>query len=790
MGCSNTKEDEAPADQVDEKNGEKLLDDYYMGKLLGQGAAGAVYLCTKKNGWQEYAVKMIDQVETPLVDIKKEVAMLKKLAHPCVARLHSVYYETFFVCMVMEIYKGGDLIEGQQAHWTSKGLIPVPVVQNITKMMVQGIEWLHHNKVLHRDLKGDNYLMDRKGMEHPECRVYLCDFGTVQEANDGDRLNLKCGTKTYWSPEFYNLSYTLPVDVWAIGVIVYGMITCRFPFKTEEDTRNKPLKISSRLPKDGESFLRGVLERDENKRLTASGCMSHQFLSSIKSAAQVAEEKVDQSEKNAAATANIREGGANAAVKNRRQELLQREEDAHSARQKGVGNDALKMVRHRNSIVVTSDQLLADFEVSDKQKDKKSKFGWWNQAQCDEAKLKDWHGASPTKSSRGKSADDLLMREEQKKVEKMLVDHSIDISVFGTGQAKSMLEFATEIYKGQSQLMLDATKHKSIVRVVDVVLLRICYGSGSSKRYIIRSKEQWPDGRVREVNQLMGVKKFPWENGVETARRLLSERMGMQDCEVRFTQGHKEYLEEHENSPSYPGVSTVYRKEMFECTVVEPSEAILARLGVASGGSSEFSHKAADQYTRTYRWATEADIEQLKIKLRFSTEDFQVSSLIEAPVGYSEEELQTFLTDNNVDVSKFGVDGNKTLAAFSDELLTGKAALTRKEDGRIVRVVDLVVLDVEKEDGTTLVELSESKLSGGPEMPLNRMPAIKRRPDENMFWAAKRLLTRVMKISDVLVSIDGENIVVFEEEKDSSAYAGLPTVYRKVVISASATAGM
>jgi len=265
MGCSNGKSgadnqagcSDGSNKQEAKKESERLLDKYTLGKVLGQGAFGVVYACKKKASNEEFAVKMVDQVETPLIEIRQEVGMLKKLAHPCVVKLHDVFYEKVFVCMVLEIYRGGDMIEGMQLHWMSKGMIPVPVVQNMSKMMFQGVDWLHQRNVVHRDLKGDNYLQDRVDLEHPSCRVYLSDFGTVVDLPEGERLQSKCGTKTYWSPEFYDLNYGLKVDIWGLGVVIFGMVTGRFPFKGEEDVRVKQVKIPSRCGKDGESFFEG-----------------------------------------------------------------------------------------------------------------------------------------------------------------------------------------------------------------------------------------------------------------------------------------------------------------------------------------------------------------------------------------------------------------------------------------------------------------------------------------------------------------------------------------------------
>mmetsp|Transcript_80119 Transcript_80119/g.166658 ORF Transcript_80119/g.166658 Transcript_80119/m.166658 type:complete len:376 (+) Transcript_80119:93-1220(+) len=243
---------------------EKLLDKYTLGKVLGQGAFGVVYACKSKATREEFAVKMIDQVETPVSEIKQEVDMLRKLAHPCVVKLHDVYYEKVFVCMVLEIYKGGDMIEGMQLHWKSKGMIPVPVVQNMSKMMFQGIDWLHSKDVIHRDLKGDNYLQDRKDLEHPSCRVYLSDFGTVMNLGPNDRLRQKCGTKTYWAPEFYALNYGIKVDIWALGVILYELVCGYLPFgdncESTGDVCKEVLTGNLQFPSDLEGITRELIE--------------------------------------------------------------------------------------------------------------------------------------------------------------------------------------------------------------------------------------------------------------------------------------------------------------------------------------------------------------------------------------------------------------------------------------------------------------------------------------------------------------------------------------------------
>merc|ERR1719359_1662498 len=107
------------------------------------------------------------------------------------------------------------MIEGMQSHWKSKGQIPLPTVQKVSKQMLEGIAWCHKNHVVHRDVKGDNYLMKVRDISVPDNQIYLSDFGTVVDLQPGQRLKVTCGTKVYWAPEFYAMNYSFKVDVWA-----------------------------------------------------------------------------------------------------------------------------------------------------------------------------------------------------------------------------------------------------------------------------------------------------------------------------------------------------------------------------------------------------------------------------------------------------------------------------------------------------------------------------------------------------------------------------------------------
>ena len=83
----------------------------------------------------DFTVKVIDQVETPLNEIEKEVQMLQVLRHLAVATLHEVAYENVFMFVVLELYEGGDMTQDMMAHRNEKGMTPMDAVQQLTKQM-------------------------------------------------------------------------------------------------------------------------------------------------------------------------------------------------------------------------------------------------------------------------------------------------------------------------------------------------------------------------------------------------------------------------------------------------------------------------------------------------------------------------------------------------------------------------------------------------------------------------------------------------------------------------------
>lgn len=776
MGCSGSstadkatpndkgKGDTAKADSSTggSKTEEKLLDKYTLGAMLGQGAFGVVYACTKRGTKppEEYAVKMIDKVESHMSDIKREVDMLTLLTHPTIIRLVDVFWEKVFVYMVTDIYKGGDMIAGMQDHWKGKGMIPMDAIKNVSAQMIKSIAWCHAKNVVHRDVKGDNFLMDKKKIEDLTNRIYLSDFGTVKEIGKDERLNHSCGTKIYWSPEFYKMSYGQKVDVWAIGVVMFGLVTGKFPFKGEPDVKSKEINLPSRCPELAQDLLKKMLIKDEGKRIEAQQASEHKWFGGDGGKAATTNEVADPT-MSIGFVPEIAEAGAGAGIKERRRELVERLENA------------------KNSTAhISAAKVDAGYEVTDKS-DRTACFAWWPQD-----KFKPYDTIATGKAVA--ASDDMKANVEQStdQIKQMLTDHGIKTKAFGVDGARSFEEFNGEIQNGSARIMLDATRHKTVVRVVDVVLLRLFYkpASGGGKVYLVQLTEANSKGfEKKDLYQLAGTKKNPHENGKQVCLRVLEERLGLKELQVNLNFASKEDFEETEDSPSYPGVHTVYRKEIIEGQVMTTDPAVLKKVG-CSTKDGRWRAEDSKKVVRTFAWLDESRCQQKKVKLRAPRDATDISALVHPPIGLNSEELTTYLTANGFDVTLFGKDGCKSLKDFSDELVKGEATLSRTADGKVSRIVDVVIVRLQRPNGDLLIEASEKKSAAGIKKDLNRLPAVKRRSDENQFLAAHRVFSKVLKIDENHITIDVDGVMIAEEESSSKSYGGLRTYYRKRII--------
>jgi len=252
---------------------------------------------------------------------------------------------------------------------------------------------------------------------------------------------------------------------------------------------------------------------------------------------------------------------------------------------------------------------------------------------------------------------------------------------------------------------------------------------------------------------------------------------------VTFDWNSVERQEEETNSPSFPGVTTVYRKELVDCKVTASDKALQESVGLP--GFAEWSAKDQEGNTKFFAWMSDSEAEAKKVKI--TNQGSHISTLVRAPIGLDEEALRDYLTKAGVDVSKFGQNGTKTLKQFSSELIKGETRLLMTENGILV-ITEVVMVVLDKPDSKQTLVQTGQVWPDKKENRAVRIPGAKRRPDENQFLCARRILKRQLEIDENVVTLSQE-VGCLEEDRQTTSYPGLKTVYRKRIIRGSVVPG-
>ncbi|CAJ1365810.1 unnamed protein product [Effrenium voratum] len=681
-----------------------LLDHYRLGEILGEGSFGVVSACQEIVSGNEYAVKLVDKVESPLADIKREAQMMAMFNHPNIVKCYGVFYDTCFVCIVMSKFDGGDIVTALQERTKLRSCFADYDLVQVKRQMALAIEYLHLQGVVHRDIKGDNFLLDRPALTDPKCQVVLADFGTACSLEPGERLSQACGTKSFWSPEFYSLFYTQKVDIWAMGVICYGLLTGRFPFKGEIQTRTKEVVLPAHAHPDCVELIQSMLRKAEAERADATTLLKHRWLDGTRKRPFVRADSVE-SFTSVEGGAEFFEEAVDQGVKRRRHSLLDRMQMEHQSKDRPY-----RLLNHEAREFAQSDRHGRTWH-----------YKWLprNEMRKHQSMRRFAAPARPASPSTVPGVELPLFAQ-------FLSEYNIKTAAFGSGKAKPLAALAQEVETGASRLMLDAAEHKKLVRVKDVVVLKLV---DDKERLLIEVEEHFSDGRVRATGRLPGSKKETHENLRQTARRILEETLNLEPAMVKLDLAGAEYQHQELDSPSFPGLRTVYRKE------------------VVSGHVSTKDPKRREQFlgsgwraterggSRMLRWITEEEAGSMQLEEVEGNNNAPSvsSSLVLAPIGLKEPELRQYLEKLQVDVSAYGRDGAKSLKEFSEELIKGEVRLGKGENGEgcvVSEVVNLCIKNSQKDE-----VLLQVKQVGPGDFVSDKLllPCASRRPDDSRF---------------------------------------------------------
>jgi carbon catabolite-derepressing protein kinase len=204
------------------------LGEYTVHDDIGEGTFGKVKLATHAITGHRVAMKYLSKAvitkDKNKTRVKREFEYLRALRHPHIVKLYEVISTPTDIIFVME-YAGGELFN----HIVSYGSLPEPKARRFFQQLISGLEYSHRLKIVHRDLKLENVLID------DDMNLKIADFGLSAVISDGAFLTTSCGSPNYAAPEVLRGGmYAGPeIDVWSAGVILYVMLCGRLPFEDE-----------------------------------------------------------------------------------------------------------------------------------------------------------------------------------------------------------------------------------------------------------------------------------------------------------------------------------------------------------------------------------------------------------------------------------------------------------------------------------------------------------------------------------------------------------------------------
>ncbi len=252
---------------------------YELLQEIGRGGMGVVYKATQTSLNRPVALKVILSGSFASKEdherFRREVEAIATLKNPAIVQVYQVGETNGFPFCALEYIDGGNL-----AELIRKGKLPPKHAATLAKKIALGAHHAHENGIVHRDLKPANVLLQ---VEDNELQPKITDFGIAKRMLDDSNLTgtgMAAGTPQYMAPEQALANKEIPVgpaaDVYAIGVILYEMLTKEVPFDAQSPMEvmkrvvseaPRPLtKISRNVPRDLETICLKCLEKEAHNR--------------------------------------------------------------------------------------------------------------------------------------------------------------------------------------------------------------------------------------------------------------------------------------------------------------------------------------------------------------------------------------------------------------------------------------------------------------------------------------------------------------------------------------------
>ncbi|XP_025422209.1 serine/threonine-protein kinase Aurora-2-like [Sipha flava] len=255
------------------------LDNFDIGRALGKGKFGNVYLAREKSSGFIVALKVLFKTQILKANVehqlKREIEIQTHLRHPHIVRMFGYFHDDVRVYMILE-YAPKQLYKELQAQENKRFSEEKAAV--FIKQLAEALIYCHNKNIIHRDIKPENLLLTKSG------DLKIADFGWSVHTLVSKRMTL-CGTLDYLPPEMVSGdSHDKSVDIWSVGVLLYEFLVGKPPFEapTYEETYRRILNVQYIFPQHVAPLARDLISRllkvKPELRLALQDLLQHEWI--------------------------------------------------------------------------------------------------------------------------------------------------------------------------------------------------------------------------------------------------------------------------------------------------------------------------------------------------------------------------------------------------------------------------------------------------------------------------------------------------------------------------------